>query len=33
MKDNTVRFMGFLEDYDDVISYMKSSKVFVEVAH
>lgn len=27
--DNNVRFTGFLEDYDDVISYMKSSKVFV----
>ena len=27
--DNNIRFMGFLEDYDDVISYMKSSKVFV----
>lgn len=27
--DNNIRFMGFLEDYNDVISYMKSSKVFV----
>ena len=27
--DNNIKFMGFLEDYNDVISYMKSSKVFV----
>jgi len=27
--DNNVNFMGFLEDYTEVISYMKSSKVFV----
>ena len=27
--DNNIKFTGFLEDYDDVISYMKSSKVFV----
>lgn len=28
MRDN-IELTGFLEDYDDVISYMKSSKVFV----
>ena len=27
--DNNIKFTGFLEDYDDMISYMKSSKVFV----
>ena len=27
--ENNIKFMGFLENYDDVISYMKSSKVFV----
>lgn len=27
--DNNIKFTGFLEDYKDVISYMKSSKVFV----
>ena len=27
--ENNIRFTGFLEDYGDVISYMKSSKVFV----
>jgi len=26
---SNITFMGFLEDYDEVISYMKSSKVFV----
>lgn len=26
---NIIEFTGFLEDYDEVISYMKSSKVFV----
>ncbi len=28
LEDN-IKFLGFLPDYDDVISYMKSSKVFV----
>lgn len=27
--DGYIKFTGFLEEYDDVISYMKSSKVFV----
>lgn len=27
--DNNINFTGFLEDYKEVISYMKSSKVFV----
>jgi glycosyltransferase involved in cell wall biosynthesis len=27
--ENNLEFTGFLEDYDEVISYMKSSKVFV----
>ena len=27
--DNNIKFIGFLEDYEDVISYTKSSKVFV----
>lgn len=27
--ENNVEFTGFLEDYDEVISYMKSSRVFV----
>ena len=26
--DNNIKFTGFLENYDDVISYMKTSKVF-----
>jgi len=27
--ERNITFMGFLEDYDEVISYMKSSKIFV----
>ena len=27
--ENNVKFVGFLENHDDVIAYMKSSKVFV----
>jgi glycosyltransferase involved in cell wall biosynthesis len=27
--ENNVQFLGFIEDHDDVISYMKSSKIFV----
>jgi glycosyltransferase involved in cell wall biosynthesis len=27
--ESNVEFVGFLEDHDDVIAYMKSSKVFV----
>jgi glycosyltransferase involved in cell wall biosynthesis len=30
--DSNVRFIGFLENYDDVISHMKSSKVFVSAS-
>jgi len=28
LEDN-IKFVGFLEDYDDVISYMKSSEIFI----